>query len=128
MTEQLSQPSQSGPPAILHVCRREMLRPLRDEVLRVSGFHVDSTLKASEAIPILAARPFNLVLIDVEGERGIPEAEQLCSAIKTAKPEQLVAFACNWRVAILTDCPDEIVRSEFDPAAFVTGVRKVVQN
>jgi len=104
-----------------------MLRPLRDEVLRVSGFHVDSTLKASEAVPIFSARPYDLVLIDVEGEHGIPEAEQLCSAIKTAKPEQLVAFACNWRVAILTDCPDEIVRSEFDPAAFVEGVRKVIE-
>jgi hypothetical protein len=53
---------------------------------------------------------------DVEGERG-----------KTTKPEQLVAFTCNWRVAILTDCPDDIVRSEFDPAAFVAGVRNLVQ-
>jgi len=104
-----------------------MLRPLRDEVLRVSGFHVDSTLKAVEAIPMLATRPYDLVLIDVEGERGIPTAEQLCSEIKTTKPDQLVAFTCNWRVAVLTDCPDEIVRSEFDPAAFVNGIRKVIE-
>ena len=64
--------------------------------------------------------------VDVEGEHGIPEAEHLCSAIKTAKNEQLVAFVCNWRVAILTDCPDEIVRTEFDPAAFVAGVKKAL--
>ena len=104
-----------------------MLRPLRDEVLRVSGFHVDSTLKATEVMPMFAARPYDLVLIDVEGERGIPEAEHLCSEVKTTKPEQLVAFTCNWRVAILTDCPDDIVRSEFDPAAFVAGVRNLIQ-
>lgn len=119
--------NQTASHAVLHVCQREMLRPLRDEVLRISGFHVDSTLKATEAIPMLATRPYDLVLIDVEGERGIPTAEHLCSEIKTEKPEQVVAFTCNWRVAILTDCPDDIVRSEFDPAAFVAGVRKVIE-
>ena len=119
-------PNHSDSPAVLHVCQREMLRPLRDEVLRISGFSVDSTLKTSEAMPMLATRPYDLVLIDVEGERGIPNAEQLCSEIKTLKPDQLVAFTCNWRVAVLTDCPDDIVRSEFDPAAFVDGVRKVL--
>jgi hypothetical protein len=50
----------------------------------------------------------------------------MCSSIKTAQPEQIVAFVCNWRVAILTDCPDEILRTEFDPAAFVNGVRDIV--
>jgi len=119
--------NQHNSPAILHVCQREMLRPLRDEVLRVSGFHVDSTLKVTEAMPMLSTRPYDLVLIDVEGECGIPNAEQLCSEVKTAKPDQLVAFTCNWRVAVLTDCPDEIVRSEFDPAAFVAGIREVLE-
>jgi DNA-binding response OmpR family regulator len=118
--------NQTDSPSILHICQREMLRPLRDEVLRISGFTVDSTLRSSEAMPMFATRPYDLVLIDVEGERGIPSAEELCSEIKTEKPEQLVAFTCNWRVAILTDCPDDIVRSEFDPAAFVAGVRKVL--
>jgi hypothetical protein len=74
------------------------------------------------------ARPYDLILIDVEGEHGIPEAEHLCSVVKTANNEQLVAFVCNWRVAILTDCPDEIVRTEFDPAAFVAGVKKILAN
>ena len=126
MNESSQSPIPQPSASILHICHREMLRPLRDEVLRISGFHVDSTLKATEAMPIFTSRLYDLVLIDVEGERGIPYAEQLCSEIKTAKPEQLVAFTCNWRVAILTDCPDEIVRSEFDPAAFVAGVRKVL--
>jgi hypothetical protein len=49
-----------------------------------------------------------------------------CSEIKTAQPEQIVAFVCNWRVAIMTDCPDEILRTEFNPAAFAQGVRDII--
>ncbi len=105
-----------------------MLRPLRDQILRVSGYQVDSTLSTEEALTRFAAGrgSYALVLVDVEGERGIPEAEHLCSEIKTADPGQLLAFVCNWRVAIMTDCPDEIVRTEFDPAAFVKGVREIL--
>ncbi|MEO6803219.1 MAG: hypothetical protein ABI197_08255 [Granulicella sp.] len=114
--------------AILHICRREMLRPLRDQILRLSGFEVDSTLLASEALSMFWARHYDLILIDVEGEDGIAEAEHLCSEVKTAQPGQLVAFVCNWRVAILTDCPDEILRTEFNPASFVGGVRDIVQH
>src|SRR5580698_3114791 len=119
------EPSTEKKNAILHICRREMLRPLRDRILQLSGFEVDSTLSHAEGLSLFWARPYDLVLIDVEGESGIPLAEQMCSEIKTAQPGQLVAFVCNWRVAILTDCPDEIVRTEFDPAAFVSGVRKI---
>lgn len=113
-------------PAILHVCRREMLRPLRDEILRISGFNVDSTLDSSSALSMFSHRAYDLVLVDVDGEKGIAEAEHICSAVKTAQRAQKVAFVCNWRVADLTDCPDEILRTEFDPGAFVKGVRRVV--
>jgi hypothetical protein len=112
--------------AILHICTRETIRPLRDRVLTLSGFHVDSTLSHTEALSMFWARHYDLVLIDVEGETGIPQAEHLCSEIKTAQKQQLVAFVCNWRVAIMTDCPDEILRTEFDPAAFAQGVREIV--
>jgi hypothetical protein len=112
--------------AILHICTRETIRPLRDRVLTLSGFHVDSTLSHTEALSMFWARHYDLVLIDVEGETGIPQAEHLCSEIKTAQNQQLVAFVCNWRVAIMTDCPDEILRTEFDPAAFAQGVREIV--
>jgi hypothetical protein len=112
--------------AILHFCTRETIRPLRDRVLTLSGFHVDSTLNHTEALSMFWSRHYDLVLIDVEGESGIPHAEHLCSEIKTAQPGQLVAFVCNWRVAIMTDCPDEILRTEFDPAAFAQGVREIV--
>jgi hypothetical protein len=112
--------------AVLHICTRETIRPLRDQVLRLSGFVVDSTLNHTEGLSMFWARQYDLVLIDVEGEERIPQAEKMCSEIKTAQPEQLVAFVCNWRVAILTDCPDEIVRTEFDPAAFAQGVCDII--
>jgi DNA-binding response OmpR family regulator len=123
----LLQPSSPDQPSILHVCKREMLRPLRDQILRLSGFRVESTLSTVEALRMFHARPYDLVLIDVEGERGIPEAESLCSEIKTVDKDHHVAFVCNWRVAILTDCPDDVVRTEFDPAAFVAGVRNIIE-
>jgi DNA-binding response OmpR family regulator len=117
---------QTRKPAILHVCSRETLRPLRDQILRINGYDVDSTLSHTEAVTIFERRSYGVVLIDVEGETGIHAAETLCSEIKTADPSQIVAFVCNWRVAILTDCPDEIVRSEFDPKAFVEGVKEII--
>ena len=112
--------------SVLHICTRETIRPLRDRVLALSGFQVDSTLSHTEGLSMFWARQYDLVLIDVEGETGIPAAEHMCSEIKTAQPGQLVAFVCNWRVAIMTDCPDEILRTEFDPAAFAQGVREIV--
>ncbi len=113
-------------PSILHICKREVLRPLRDQILRMSGFSVESTCMQEEALGLYREHPVNLVLIDVEGEEGIPLAESLCELIKKLNPDQLVAFVCNWRVAILTDCPDHILRTEFDPAAFVAGVKKIL--
>jgi DNA-binding response OmpR family regulator len=118
----------AAPKSILHICRREMLRPLRDQILRLSGYKVDSTLSPTEALNLFQSAAYDLVLIDVEGEEGIHDAESLCSEVKTANPGQLVAFVCNWRVAILTDCPDEILRSEFNPRAFEEGVRTMLPN
>ena len=92
-------------------------------MLRLKGFQVDSTLTHAEALSNFWGRNYDLVLIDVEGDQGVESAEKLCAEIKTAVPQQLVAFVCNWRVANLTDCPDEIVRTEFDPAAFADGGR-----
>jgi DNA-binding response OmpR family regulator len=121
-------PIQSDPSAksILHICAREMLRPLRDQILRLSGFAVDSTLSTAEGLSLFWGKHYDLVLIDVEGEHKVHDAEDMCKEIKTAQPEQMVAFVCNWRVAILTDCPDEILRTEFDPQRFVSGVRSMI--
>ena len=111
---------------VLHVCTRETIRPLRDRVLATQGFEVDSTTTYDEGLTMFWGRHYDLVLIDVEGTNGVAQAEKLCAAIKTAQHQQLVAFVCNWRVANLTDCPDEIVRTEFDPSAFADGVSAIV--
>jgi DNA-binding response OmpR family regulator len=113
-----------APKSILHICKREILRPIRDQILRLSGFTVESTCDLEEALELFRRNQADLVLIDVEGEGAIEDSERLCSEVKTIHPSQLVAFVCNWRVAVLTDCPDEILRTEFDPAAFVAGVRE----
>jgi DNA-binding response OmpR family regulator len=114
--------------SILHLCKREILRPLRDQILRISGYEVESTCDFAEGLTIFRTRPFDLVIVDVEGEEGIHIAERFCSEVKTTHHGQLVAFVCNWRVAALTDCPDEIIRSEFNPAAFVAGVRATLND
>ena len=119
-------PSPGTKPVILHVCRREILRPLRDQILRLSGFEVDSTAEASAGLAMLWSRAYDLVLIDVDGEAGVPEAELFCSEIKDAMHTQKIAFVCNWRISDLTDCPDEILRTEFDPDAFARGVHRLV--
>jgi DNA-binding NtrC family response regulator len=114
-------------PSILHVCKREVLRPVRDQILRLSGFFVESTCQKQEALTMFQAHEFSLVLIDVEGEEGIPLAETLCEEVKKTRAHQAVAFVCNYRVAVMTDCPDHILRTEFDPAAFVAGVREMIK-
>ena len=108
--------------AILHVCRREILRPIRDEILRLSGFEVASTCLREEAVEMFQGKQFHLVLVDVEGQDGVEMAEGLCGDVRTIHPGQLVAFVCNWRVAFLSDCPDEVLRTEFDPEAFVEAL------
>lgn len=113
-------------PTILHVCARATLRPIRDEILRVNGFIVNSTMNIGEALLMFRANKYELVLIDVEGESGVEAAEKLCSQIKQENKEQLIGFVCNWRVAVLSDCPDEIVRTEFSPEVFVEGVRAIL--
>jgi DNA-binding response OmpR family regulator len=114
--------------SILHVCRREILRPIRDQILRVSGYNVESTCVDSEAIEMFREHPFALVLVDVEGADGVEHAEKLCADVRTIHPGQLVAFVCNWRVAFLSDCPDEVLRTEFDPEGFVAGVKKLMDS
>ena len=113
--------------SILHVCRREILRPIRDEILRLSGFEVESTCERHEAIEMFREIPFSLVLVDVEGDDGVSMAEGLCGDVRTIHPGQLVAFVCNWRVAFVSDCPDQVLRTEFDPEAFVAGVKGLLE-
>jgi CheY-like chemotaxis protein len=114
---------QSEKASVLHVCTREVLRPIRDQILRVAGYSVESSESHKDALSKTESARYDLVLIDIDGQHHVRDAEELCSDVKTSDPSQRVAFVCNWRVAILSDCPDDIVRSEFDPVAFLTGVK-----
>jgi DNA-binding NtrC family response regulator len=107
---------------ILHVGSRAMIVELRDRILRLHGFEVISTRTIEDALALFQARPFDLVLIDVEGEGRVPLAERLCEGIRELQPEQKVGFVCNYLVSIKSDCPDEIIEAEFNPAGFVDGV------
>jgi len=91
------------------------------------GYEVDSTVSLSEGLELAKARKYSLVIIDVEGDGRIPAAEKLCSEIKEHRPDQEVAFICNYRVSILTDCPDDIIRSEFNPKAMIDGVKAALE-
>src|SRR5277367_3061631 len=102
-------------PTILHVCGRDIILGLRDQIFRLHGYEVDSTLSLNEGLKLAEARVYSLVIIDVEGDGRIPAAEKLCTEIKNLRPDQLVVFVCNYRVSVETDCPDEIIRSEFNP-------------
>ena len=113
-------------PKILHVCHREMLRELRTSILKTHGFDVVPTKTEGEAREIFGREPFTLLLIDIEGDGHIPVATELCANVKEAKPDQKVAFVCNYRVSLDSDCPDEIIRSDFNPAALVAGVEHLI--
>jgi DNA-binding response OmpR family regulator len=101
---------------------------VRDQILRVAGYEVDSAETHEEALNKATSNRYDLVLIDIDSQHHVRDAEELCSAVKTADSSQRVAFVCNWRVAILNECPDDIVRSEFDPVGFLSGVAEALKD
>ncbi len=113
-------------PRIFHVSGRENIMALRDEILRLHGFEVQSTVDFRQAIEEIVQSAYDLVLIDVEADVKVQSAQELCDAIKKVAPGQHVAFVCNYRVAIESDCPDEIIRAEFNPGALVRGVQEAL--
>jgi len=116
-----------GNKSILHLGSRELIIQLRDQILRLQGYEVVSSLALDQGVPLFKQRPFDLVLIDVEGQGRVPQAEHLCEEIRTLHPEQKIGFVCNYLVSIESDCPDEIIQAEFNPAGFVEGVKQLLQ-
>ncbi len=116
----------NGRQRIFHVSSRENIKGLRDEILRMHGFEVQSTLYSSRALDEVTQQDYDLVLIDVESDIRVQSAQELCDEIKKVVPNQHVAFVCNYRVAIESDCPDEIIRAEFNPEALVRGVQQAL--
>jgi DNA-binding NtrC family response regulator len=112
----------NGTKRIFHVSSRQTIMVLRDQILRMHGFEVDSTVYTRDAVESIAWKGYDLVLIDVEADVKVQSAQELCDELKKENPNQHVAFVCNYRVNIESDCPDDIIRAEFDPRAFVAGV------
>jgi DNA-binding NtrC family response regulator len=123
---QATSTGRDGRQRIFHVSSRENIKGLRDEILRMHGFEVQSTLYSSRALDEVAQTNYDLVLIDVESDVRVQSAQELCDDIKKVVPQQHVAFVCNYRVAIESDCPDEIIRAEFNPEALVRGVQQAL--
>jgi DNA-binding NtrC family response regulator len=116
-----------GKKRIFHVSSRVNIMGLRDEILRMHGFDVDSTVYSRQAAEGVAEKDYDLVLIDVEADVRVQSAQELCDEIKKVHPLQHVAFVCNYRVAIDSECPDEIIRAEFNPEALVRGVQNALE-
>jgi hypothetical protein len=120
----------NGVKRIFHISSRQTVMALRDQILRMHGFEVDSTvftkdkLYSHDPAEQVSWKDYDLVLIDVEADVKVQSAQELCDSIKKENPGQHVAFVCNYRVDIQSDCPDEIIRAEFDPQAFVRGVQQ----
>ena len=117
----------NGQKRIFHVSSRLNIMGLRDEILRMHGFEVDSAVYSNQAADEVANKDYDLVLIDVEADVRVQSAQELCDQIKKVHPRQHVAFVCNYRVAIDSDCPDEIIRAEFSPEALVRGVKEALE-
>src|SRR6202453_1298453 len=111
---------------ICHVSSRENIMELRDEILRMHGFEVKSTLYSGKALDEVSQNDYDLVLIDVEADVKVQTAQELCDDIKKVQPGQHIAFVCNYRVTIESDCPDEIIRAELNPEAMVRGVKEAL--
>jgi CheY-like chemotaxis protein len=115
-----------GPGSILHVNSPDQI-DLRDQILKAHGYSVVSTTSLEDALKMVVAGDYSLVLIDVQAEARIPASVELCGSIKQSRPKQKVAFVCNYRVSVYSDCPDEVIRSEFNPGAMVEGIKAMLE-
>ncbi|MFT4111749.1 hypothetical protein [Silvibacterium sp.] len=88
---------------------------------------MDSTLGPEEALELARRRVYDLAVIDVEGDGRIPVAEHLCQQLKEQRPGQDVLFICNYRVSHESECPDEVIRAEFNPKAMVEGIESFLR-
>ena len=116
----------SGRQRIFHISSREQIKELRDQILRLHGFEVESTVYSNKVVDEVVEKDYDLVLIDVENNARIQNAQELCDSIRKVQPELAVAFVCNHQVSIQSDCPDDIIHTTFDPQALVRGVAEAL--
>jgi DNA-binding NtrC family response regulator len=113
-------------PRIFHISSREQIKALRDQILRLHGFEVESMVYSGDVVDEVAEKDYDLVLLDVDTNARIPGAQQLCDSIKKHQPELRVAFVCDHAVSVQSNCPDGIIHAAFDPEALVRGVTEAL--
>jgi DNA-binding NtrC family response regulator len=116
----------NGRPLIFHISSREQIKELRDQILRLHGFEVESMVYSDKVVDEVVKKDYGLVLIDVENNARVQNAQELCDSIRKIQPELAVAFVCNHQVSIQSDCPDDIIHATFDPQALVRGVTEAL--
>jgi len=117
----------NGRARIFHISDREQIKELRNQILRLHGFEVESMVYSTEAVEQVAEKGYDLVLIDVETNARMQNAQELCDSMKRIVPELRVAFLCNEVVSIRGGCPHGVIHATFDPQALVCGVTEALR-
>ena len=112
---------------IFHISNREQIKELRNQILRLHGFEVESMVYSTQAVEKVVEKGYDLVLIDVETNARMQNAQELCDSMKKVVPQLRVAFVCNHVISIQSDCPDGIIQATFDPQALVRGVTEALR-
>ncbi len=82
-----------------------MLRPLRDEILRISGFHVDSTLESSSALSLSPTSGALLSLLQTQDSPNAttpkaPAKDVINSFVKVTDPKVYNSQVCVLQLTV----------------------------
>lgn len=98
-------------------------RDLRAEVLRKLGMYVDSAADITEALSWWRPALYDLVLINVEGEKG--QRDKFCDRVRSATPRQRLAFLVG-QPEYLVDSPSahqELLMERGDEEGVIHGAK-----
>jgi CheY-like chemotaxis protein len=124
--ESFSAMSQSVCPHILLVNGDPTLQGLRRLMLRQRGYHVESVHTLDEALSLLAAAGYSLVMVDAGYDPT--EAIEFCEQVKKLNPAQKVALLANHTLYLPSQaCPDEVLSKQDGPEQFLTSVDQLIQ-
>ncbi|MCU1286185.1 MAG: hypothetical protein JWO13_2535 [Acidobacteriales bacterium] len=110
-------------PKILLFTRQPEL--MHGELLRSQGFQVDVVRTLAEASSLIQSRRYQLALLTVN--ENSKDALEFCEESKKTAPQTLVALLRSGRVHIpKSECPDDVLETDFNPAKFIRQVNDLV--
>jgi DNA-binding NtrC family response regulator len=113
-------------PRILLVNGDNTVQQLRALMLRMAGHHVDTAADLRAARAVIAARRYDLVIVDV-GHFAQPGLD-FCEEIKTRHPGQKVLMQVDGHLFLNREtCPDKVVSKQDGPEHFVGEVQRMLQ-